>query len=535
MNKKVTFILLFLAHLLILLGAIYFLPVRYETNDDVVMCLFANGIYSGQPDAHLVFINAIYGAMVAGLYQLTSAVEWYTLFFLLFLLVSITVVVYHILYDDSFSPLVKWCLIPVLYAIWLNTLLNLQFTTVSAWLSFSGCLQLCEEKRGWKVYAIIAIVMASMIRLHAAALVAIIYGANLIYKGALRKDNIKYVIIILACVGLTYMGNKLFYQQKEWREYVQYNELRGRINDNPNAEHLPLDQLPAGIDSADYKLFLAFRPDAQIMNYDMLTQIYAITKKPLSLDQALSNLKKLNIFFIISILLLCLCYISISTARQSWPLLVAFLLVTAVMIRIGVSSLVKYRVFYCMLIPLMVQIGETFSFGQQRLYHVYTHTYKHRYNYVYISAFIILMGLCGGYYLAQNYRTYKHNQEKIREWALYEFPILTKQQGKYITGMVDINNCSPFHLKDISWRIVSLGWATKIPINSVPLQSHLDFVNDDILIITMKNEEPKMLMESITRNYHIPIYCEEVAHSSKYSLYCIRQYESESNVENPLQ
>lgn len=188
-----------------------------------------------------------------------------------------------------------------------------------------------------------------------------------------------------------------------------------------------------------------------------------------------------------------------------------------------------------MLIPLMVQIGETFSSGQQRLYHVYTHTYKHRYNYVYISAFIILMGLCGGYYLAQNYRTYKHNQEKIREWALYEFPIMTKQQGKYITGMVDINNCSPFHLKDISWRIVSLGWATKIPINSVPLQSHLDFVNDDILIITMKNEEPKMLMESITRNYHIPIYCEEVAHSSKYSLYCIRQYESESNVENPLQ
>ena len=48
----------------------YLLPMRFEENDDVVMCMIANGVYSGSPDCHLVFINAIYGSVLARLYSL---------------------------------------------------------------------------------------------------------------------------------------------------------------------------------------------------------------------------------------------------------------------------------------------------------------------------------------------------------------------------------------------------------------------------------------------------------------------------------
>ena len=52
----------------------YFLPIRYEENDDVIMCMIANGIYGGIPDCHLVFMNAILGSLLSSLYKLTSTI-----------------------------------------------------------------------------------------------------------------------------------------------------------------------------------------------------------------------------------------------------------------------------------------------------------------------------------------------------------------------------------------------------------------------------------------------------------------------------
>ncbi len=46
--------------LLLVVNAAFFalmawvMPIRFEENDDVMMCMIANGLYSGSPDAHLV-------------------------------------------------------------------------------------------------------------------------------------------------------------------------------------------------------------------------------------------------------------------------------------------------------------------------------------------------------------------------------------------------------------------------------------------------------------------------------------------------
>ena len=43
------------------------LPLGFEENDDVMMCMIANGSYGGAPDFHLVYINVLYGMMLAAL------------------------------------------------------------------------------------------------------------------------------------------------------------------------------------------------------------------------------------------------------------------------------------------------------------------------------------------------------------------------------------------------------------------------------------------------------------------------------------
>ena len=48
-------------------------PVRFEECDDVMMASIANGTYLGEPDCHLVFINALYGSLLVFLYRLVLA------------------------------------------------------------------------------------------------------------------------------------------------------------------------------------------------------------------------------------------------------------------------------------------------------------------------------------------------------------------------------------------------------------------------------------------------------------------------------
>ena len=41
------------------------LPLGFEENDDVMMCMISNGTYTGTPDCHLVYINVLYGWMLS--------------------------------------------------------------------------------------------------------------------------------------------------------------------------------------------------------------------------------------------------------------------------------------------------------------------------------------------------------------------------------------------------------------------------------------------------------------------------------------
>ena len=80
------------------------LPTQFEENDDIMMAMIANGAYSGSPDCHLVYINVIYCAVLAFLYGLTKAVEWYTLAFAALHVVSMSVLVYCIFATENRSP-----------------------------------------------------------------------------------------------------------------------------------------------------------------------------------------------------------------------------------------------------------------------------------------------------------------------------------------------------------------------------------------------------------------------------------------------
>ena len=67
--NKYNFKWLLLVNAIFFVLAAYLLPIRFQDNDDSLMCLIASGNYSGTPDAHLVFINYFYGLIVKIFYS----------------------------------------------------------------------------------------------------------------------------------------------------------------------------------------------------------------------------------------------------------------------------------------------------------------------------------------------------------------------------------------------------------------------------------------------------------------------------------
>ena len=107
------------------------LPLGFEENDDVMMAMIANGSYSGAPDYHLVYINVLYGFVLAGLYSLTRAIEWYTLSFAVLHVISMTVLSYCLLTTPNRARWERILWLIILYVLWARIIVALQFTTTA--------------------------------------------------------------------------------------------------------------------------------------------------------------------------------------------------------------------------------------------------------------------------------------------------------------------------------------------------------------------------------------------------------------------
>ena len=78
---------------------------HYQSNDDFILSCFVNGAIA-EKSARMVYINVMIGALLKGLYTLTTAVPWYALMQYVILFASFTAMTWILLQ--------RWELIPAL-------------------------------------------------------------------------------------------------------------------------------------------------------------------------------------------------------------------------------------------------------------------------------------------------------------------------------------------------------------------------------------------------------------------------------------
>ena len=229
-----------LAVFLVLLNAAFFafiawfMPIRYEQNDDIMMCMIANGLYTGTPDAHLVYINALYGQLLVWLYTWTHAIEWYTVIFAGLHILSMSVIDYTVLRSNH-SGYLKALWLAFLYVMWIRIIISFQFTTTAGLVCLAGILLLMRQ--GWRNLLLGSglVLVASLIRFHSAALVSLLMAPVVVYHwGREWRRYVPMIVLFMLVIGGR-VGNRMYYQSDEWKYYREYNTIRANMTDNPNA------------------------------------------------------------------------------------------------------------------------------------------------------------------------------------------------------------------------------------------------------------------------------------------------------------
>lgn len=506
-------------------------PIRFEANDDVVMLMISSGAYSGIPDFHLVFINAIYGFLTKCLYTLMPGLEWYTILFCLLHIISFSLIfwVYSKRITTAFGQLLLLLLLLVLQN---RFIVGMQFTTTAAVVACAGLSLYFERGKWFKIVGSILFLIGSLIRFDAAMLCLGIYAPVMMFplSGPMRsrrqflRTGLGLSFILILPVTAEVINQQVYCQDSEWRYYMEYNRVRGALNDNPNFSKFFTTEHSCSIaDIDDLKNLANFIPDSAILDLETITNVKN------SLDVApirgkILNVKVwiLNYLDTISLIFVLVLLLFEKKATYRWSLFFLGLIFFTLLSFISLNATVRERVFLSAIIPLMLVLGLLIANYQQKNLKTI------------VSAFLYLLIL--GTIVRQSIGLCKIKREQSQ--LVSEQINLIRDAGNHdITpfgATFVLEGLIPFEitakLKSLDNKLIVTGWMTRIPLNKGQLYSHLDFVEKPILIFIAKNCESDIhnIQCCIKKNYQVETTLEIVAEDELFEVIALKKRQNEN-------
>lgn len=492
------------------------LPLGFEENDDVMMAMIANGTYSGSPDFHLVYINVLYGMVLAGLYSMTTAIEWYTLSFAVLHIVSMSCISYCLLTMPNRSRWERVLWLVLLYVLWARIIVALQFTTTACVVSLAGCMLLLRESKKARWSGAALVVVGALIRFMAAGLVGLLMAPIIVYTYRLEwRKYMAVVMMLVAVVGCRMFNQYTYDREPEWKYYREYNQLRAQLNDNPNAHKLHSDQLPENVDWVDYQLLLRFLPDAEQIDLPAIRQLSA-TAGEVPFSKQLRNVHRLDKYAVELVILLALLVLMILTTgnRSKYIFLILYtLFVVALMVHVSLDGFLKNRVFLCMLFPMMLT---DFMLLPK------TTGLKRRW-----GIGLAMVALSGWY-------VYQTGEECVTEsynrylWQRLQQPVLAYvPDSAYVTTIgtsMTVEATNPWKIWPFGYKKYILGWMTCNPLNKALGHSYRTLLRDDMYVFTdvegYKREKTAVprICEQIEKHYGVPTKIVPICHNGRYAL-----------------
>ena len=483
-------------------------PVRFEECDDVIMASIANGTYLGEPNCHLVYMNALYGCFLVFLYKLVPVVEWYAYLLAFFQVVSITVVSYYTIKDVK-SKVFKASLLFALYSVWSYIIFYLQFTTVAGVLAMASMILL--QKRHFGLGALFFLI-SFLVRYHCAGMIFILSVPILVYEFGKGWKSYLKIGVILCVAGILHLGNNAFYLDREWKEYKEYNEIRGKISDNPNREKCKPEMLKI-MSVSDYYLFRNFFQDPDILTTDVLRKTYEVLDSN-TFDNKVDNisenfLKKYWKMIFVNFVVMLAFIFGCNNKRFIYISVVSYILWVLLLCYVSMNSMPKYRVVISSILPLFWLC-------------IVASGYLKKYSIMLYLSFLLF------------FVSYIGFVRDIRGWIYYIKTV--KYEDEFadlpICGEWKKYRCVPyqyeigveFHSRPFNMRkqyegcsIIYIAWLAKYPLKTGYF-TYEDFLNGDVLLFSPKKYDTTNLQNSIKEHYFIDTDTVHVKETENYAL-----------------
>ena len=491
------------------------LPLGFEENDDVMMCMIANGTYSGAPDAHLMYINVLYGAVLAFLYNVLPLLEWYTFSFAVLHILSMSVIVYCILTTPNRATWERVLWILILYVLWARIIIALQFTTTAGIVCLAGCMLLLRPSAKARWSGVVFVVIGALIRFFAAGLVGLLMAPIIVYTYRLEwRRYIAIVVMLIAVVGCRFTNHYLYDRDPEWKYFREYTILRAQLNDNPNAYKMTPSAMPENIDPMDYQLMLRFIPDGEQMDLPAIRQLSALVGN-VPLREQVHNLHRLDKYAVeVVILLALLVLMLLTTQNRDKRIFLALytLFIMMLIVHVSLDGFLKNRVFLCILIPLLTTdfmlLPDTTGL-------------KRKWG---ICLAIGVLSCWYGYQIHSERTTAEYNRYT---WTHLQEPLLAYvPDSAYVTTIgtsMMMEAVNPWQVWPYPCRKYTLGWMTFSPLNKPVGHSYRALLRDDMYVFTDVNyvnphTALQRVCEQIGKHYGVPVQIEWKARNGKYAI-----------------
>ncbi len=251
-----------------------------DTNDDVLMRNIVSGMYTGTPDAHLVYIMYPLGCILKACYGLSAKIAWYDGF-----MIGLHYICWFLLaarvgscFQGKGKKTVGVTLTFLLFAlIDLPYMVTHQYTVLAAWLGVVALFwMITDHSSGTKefilthIVTVMALLLCLWLRKQVFLMVIPFLALIILYRlYKERKLNGKkmfcqyagFVGVILIAIVVSFVIDKNAYASEEWKDYLAYNEARTEIYDYYQAP--PYDAFAdsygeLGYSAADYEVIASY-------------------------------------------------------------------------------------------------------------------------------------------------------------------------------------------------------------------------------------------------------------------------------------
>jgi hypothetical protein len=502
----------FLFFISLFLFILFFLPCKFEQTDEFGMMILASGIYTGDYEHILIFISPIIGKFLTFLYSnITTQLNWYSIFIVSNYFLSWLAILNLILKAKEYKQQKIYGFYFLFLTFGVYFILNYSFTVAAFHLGITAMLYYFfskKNKANWVLF-IVFFIECFLLRSFVFYYLILLFGVAVVLAYFFYKQKIyfKQLSILFFFFFLIFLSNNYIVSRApEWSKFMDYNIVRGRIQDNPNLYMNRNEEIKLKMNwsESDYQMLYYWNTDIEKkFNLNELKKIVSSIEHSTYWCLYYLNFILLNsVFYQLTIALIFFCFLN---KKFNWYLFLLILFSLSSIVLIAQFYIMKERVF----LPVLFLLFTILLFSYQ---------FKKRDILIYIPVVFVLVFM--GYQSYQKVLDTKTNLAILNEnKKMFES---LKSKDLVLWGDLKLNYFTGFYQPylNLKGRIYISNWLSNSPHNIKILtarksKSIYDYAigNSNCLWVVeqdMYGLKSNLLIQSYLENYGLKVTCEKI-------------------------